>query len=44
MKKREVMKRYDLDEYSKVFAYGDTPEDLAMLDIADEKYMNWSRV
>ena len=30
--------------YKKIYAYGDTHEDLAMLALADEKYMNWQLV
>lgn len=34
----------DLCAYSTVFAYGDTEEDLAMLELADVKYYQWSEV
>ncbi len=34
----------NLDDYDTVYAYGDTPEDFAMLAMADVKTYNWQRV
>lgn len=42
-KPRKICLRYDLSKYEKIYAYGDTAEDLAMLDLADEAYLNWER-
>ncbi len=39
-----VQARYDLSQYAKVYAYGDTPEDFAMLSLADEAYLNWQKL
>ncbi|MFP3361972.1 hypothetical protein R0K17_32220, partial [Planococcus sp. SIMBA_143] len=36
---REVI---DLDEYEHVYAYGDTEEDIDILNLADYKYFRWS--
>jgi HAD superfamily hydrolase (TIGR01490 family) len=40
-KARRVRKRYDLDRYRAVYAYGDTPEDEAMLALATRRYFRW---
>lgn len=37
-KARRVQQRYDLRRFSSIFAYGDTPEDSAMLALADRRY------
>jgi HAD superfamily hydrolase (TIGR01490 family) len=37
-KARRVRQRYDLQRFSSIFAYGDTPEDSAMLALADQRY------
>lgn len=39
-----IQQRYNLEEYGTVYAYGDTSEDMAMLDLADEKYYNWHKI
>jgi len=44
MKSKRICERFNLDHYDCVYAYGDTAEDLDMLSIADEKYMNWVKV
>ena len=43
-KVNQVNARFNLADYSYIYAYGDTAEDLAMLDLANEKYMNWQSV
>ena len=43
-KSTKVRAVFDLQSYEKIFAYGDTNEDLAMLALADEKYMNWKKI
>ncbi|KHA61210.1 phosphoserine phosphatase [Vibrio variabilis] len=40
-KVRLLASRVDVSAYTKVFAYGDTQEDIPMLRIADESYLNW---
>lgn len=34
----------DLSKYSAIYAYGDSDEDLPMLEIADVKYFRWQKV
>jgi len=41
MKVKRVLSQFDLSNFDQVFAYGDTEEDLAMLKLADVKYMGW---
>lgn len=43
-KKNKVLARYNLANYERIYAYGDTKEDDAMLSLACEKYMNWKKV
>jgi phosphatidylglycerophosphatase C len=43
-KARRVRERYDLAEYPIVYAYGDTHEDLDLLELADRKYYRWQEV
>jgi phosphatidylglycerophosphatase C len=43
-KARRVRASYDLSGFSKVYAYGDTPEDRALLQLAHERYYCWERV
>jgi phosphatidylglycerophosphatase C len=38
-KARRVLERYDLARYSTVYAYGDTPEDEALLKLANRRFM-----
>lgn len=40
-KPRNIRSKYDLSQFDKIYAYGDTSEDLAMLNLADEAYLNW---
>ena len=40
-KARLVRERYDLSAYSRIHAYGDTPEDHELLAIAHERYYRW---
>ncbi len=40
-KARLIKDKYDLSKFKKVYAYGDTKEDLAMLELADESYYRW---
>ena len=43
-KVRLLKEQLDISQYSKIYAYGDTYEDLPLLNIADEKYYRWSKV
>lgn len=43
-KPRRVRERYDLRDFPVVYAYGDTHEDLDMLDIAHRKYFQWREI
>ena len=43
-KVRLLKEQLDISQYSKIYAYGDTYEDLPMLDIADEKYFRWLKI
>jgi len=36
-----VKSMFNLDQFKRIYAYGDTPEDHALLALADEQYMNW---
>ena len=38
-KKYRILERYNLDKYQKIYAYGNSEEDLDMLSLADFKYM-----
>ena len=40
---RRVREHYDVAGVPKVYAYGDTSEDLAMLGMAHEKYFRWQK-
>ena len=40
---RRVREHYDVAGFPKVYAYGDTSEDLAMLAMAHEKYYRWQK-
>ena len=42
-KAQKVKEQLTLENYQKIYAYGDTHEDLAMLALADEAYLNWQR-
>jgi HAD superfamily hydrolase (TIGR01490 family) len=43
-KPRRVLERYNRGDFDRVYAYGDTSEDLDLLRIADRKYFNWREV
>ena len=43
-KSRRVRETCKLDDFSVVYAYGDTKEDLDLLSIADKKYYRWQEV
>lgn len=40
-KQRKINSHYNLADFKRVYAYGDTKEDLAMLALADEAYYDW---
>uniref|UniRef100_UPI00332934B5 haloacid dehalogenase-like hydrolase n=1 Tax=Psychrobacter sp. GW64-MNA-CIBAN-0177 TaxID=3140449 RepID=UPI00332934B5 len=42
-KAKRVKSLVNLDEYQKIYAYGDTKEDEALLKIADEQYFPWQK-
>jgi phosphatidylglycerophosphatase C len=43
-KSRRIRARYPLERFARVYAYGDTNEDLEMLALADEAYLRGSRL
>lgn len=43
-KARRVLARYDLRQYSSVYAYGDTTEDRELLGLANKRYFRWQEV
>lgn len=43
-KAKRILADYDLDLFETIYAYGDTDEDRAMLDLADKKYFLWKEV
>jgi phosphatidylglycerophosphatase C len=43
-KVRRIEERYDVKSFDYIYAYGDSPGDRAMLDMANEKYYKWKRV
>lgn len=40
-KPKLIRSEFALEQYEQIYAYGDTKEDLAMLSLADEAYLNW---
>lgn len=40
-KVRRINEKYDLREFDKIYAYGDSSADLEMLNVADIKYLKW---
>lgn len=40
-KKQRILQNYDLKRYAKVYVYGDTKEDFAMLSLGTEKIYQW---
>lgn len=43
-KVRRIRERYDLEGYERIYAYGDTDDDLEMLGLAHEKYYRWTEI
>jgi len=43
-KVRRIGERYDVKSFDRVYAYGDSAGDKAMLGMADEKYYRWKRL
>ena len=43
-KVRRIRKRFDLSRYNLLYAYGDTPDDREMLELADRKYYRGKEV
>ena len=43
-KARRVREKYNVNDFGTVFAYGDTSEDRALLDMADRKSFRWQEV
>jgi phosphatidylglycerophosphatase C len=39
-----VQRRYDVDRYPVVYAYGDTDEDRQLLSLASERYFRWQKI
>ncbi|MDV6315332.1 HAD-IB family hydrolase [Idiomarina sp. HP20-50] len=39
-----IKRKVDLSDFKTIYAYGDTVEDMPMLALAHEKYLNWQRV
>lgn len=40
---RRIRQQYQLAQFARVYAYGDTAEDLAMLAMAHERYFRWEK-
>jgi HAD superfamily hydrolase (TIGR01490 family) len=40
-KPARIKAQYNLNEYEQIYAYGDSPDDLYMLSLADLKWMKW---
>lgn len=43
-KPRRVLERYNPDDFEFIYAYGDTSEDLDLLELADRKFFRWQEV
>ncbi len=43
-KVRRVLRRYKLDDYDVIYAYGDTSEDAAMLEMAHRRFFRWEEI
>jgi phosphoserine phosphatase len=43
-KVRRIEEQYDVKSFGYIYAYGDTPGDKAMLDLANERYYRWKRI
>ena len=42
-KVNRIRERYNLTQYERIYAYGDSDEDREMLDLAHEKYYRWKK-
>ncbi|UPG85810.1 HAD-IB family hydrolase [Luteibacter aegosomatis] len=40
-KRRRVREQYDLSQFDHIFAYGDTPDDAEMLEMANTRFYRW---
>lgn len=38
-----IRSTFELGQFARIYAYGDTKEDLAMLSLANEAYLNWQQ-
>ena len=43
-KVRRVRERYDPTQFETIFAYGDTYEDVELLNLADRRYFRWREI
>ncbi|MBF7690238.1 HAD-IB family hydrolase [Acinetobacter pollinis] len=43
-KANRIQQQYELTDYNKIYAYGDSPNDHAMLALADIKFYQWQQV
>ncbi|MDO6677542.1 hypothetical protein [Shewanella sp. 4_MG-2023] len=43
-KSNRVLAQFDLQDFVKVYAYGDTEEDKPMLELADVSYYQWQKL
>jgi HAD superfamily hydrolase (TIGR01490 family) len=43
-KKHEILSHYNINQFSTIYAYGDTREDLEMLDLADHRFFRWEEL
>jgi HAD superfamily hydrolase (TIGR01490 family) len=43
-KVRRIRERYDLSQFARIYAYGDSEDDREMLALAHEKYYRWKRL
>lgn len=39
-----IRERFDLEQFDRIYAYGDSKADLEMLNLADEKQMKWKKM
>jgi phosphatidylglycerophosphatase C len=39
-----ILNNYNIKDYQIIYAYGDTPEDKEMLELADVKYYQWKQI
>lgn len=43
-KVQRIKEQFDLSQYEKIYAYGDSNGDYKMLNLADVKYMKWKKI